>query len=215
MSLIEISASILGADFTRLGEEVEAVRKAGVGSLHLDVMDGRFVPNLTFGPLVARALQGGDLPMDVHAMVESPEIYIPRFASYGVRYYIVHLEACVHLNRVLQMIKDQGMRPGVALNPATDPSLLQYVLPDVEQVLVMTVNPGFAGQKFIPTMLEKIRQVRDMILDSRRSIRLAVDGGINPDTASMVCQAGADILVAASAIFGADDYEQAVVSLKQ
>ena len=199
---IRIAPSILSADFALLGEEVRAVSAAGADYIHVDVMDGHFVPNLTIGPVVVKALRPHSaLPFDVHLMVSPADPYIHEFAEAGADIVTVHPEAGPHLHRTLQLIKSLGKRAGVALNPATPPDAVDYVLDLIDLVLVMSVNPGFGGQSFIPSQLEKIRAVRRRIDATGRAIDLEVDGGINPETAKAAIAAGADVLVAGTATF--------------
>jgi ribulose-phosphate 3-epimerase len=212
---ILIAPSILSADFARLGEEVAALERAGADWAHVDVMDGRFVPNMTIGPLVVRAVRRATkLPLDVHLMIVEPERYVHEFAEAGADVITVHAEACTHLHRVLQQIRALGKRAGVALNPHTPEDVLRYVLELTDLVLVMSVNPGFGGQDFIPAVLPKLRAVRAMIQASGRPIHLEVDGGVKPGTARQVIEAGADVLVAGSAVFNAKDYAQAIRALR-
>jgi ribulose-phosphate 3-epimerase len=201
---IYLAPSILSADFSALGVAVQEAEAAGADLIHVDVMDGLFVPNLTVGPLVVEALRRVTrLPLDVHLMIERPERYVEVFARAGATRLTVHPEASIHLHRTLQQIHALGLKAGVALNPATSEELLRYVLPALDEVLVMTVNPGFGGQNFIPEMLPKIRRVRRMLDEAGSAAALAVDGGINQETAPLVVAAGADTLVAGFAIFGA------------
>lgn len=200
--MIKIAPSILSANFARLGEEVSAAERAGADYIHVDVMDGHFVPNITIGPLVVAALRPVTrLPLDVHLMIENPERYIAQFAKAGADILTVQQEACAHLHRVVQQIKELGVRAGVALNPATPLGALEEILPYLDLVLVMTVNPGFGGQAFIPTMPRKIAALRETSARAGLNIELEVDGGINVETAPAVVAAGARVLVAGSAIF--------------
>lgn len=213
--MIKIAPSILSADFSCLAEEVKRVEEGGADLLHIDVMDGHFVPNLTIGPLVAASLQGKTkLPFDVHLMIENPDNYIDAFAKAGAHYLTVHAEACIHLHRTIQNIKEKGMKAGVALNPATPLNVIEYILDDVDMILLMTVNPGFGGQAFIPGVLTKIRQLKAMITEKKLPVDIQVDGGVNQETAPLVIEAGANILVAGSAVYGANDIPNAIKALK-
>ena len=200
-----IAPSILSADFAKLGEDVEAVMASGADMVHFDVMDNHYVPNLTIGPVVCRALRshGIQAPIDVHLMVKPVDRIIPDFADAGATYISFHPEASDHVDRTLQLIRDNGCRPGLVFNPATPLDFLRYAMHNVDLILLMSVNPGFAGQKFIPTTLEKLKQVRAMIEESGLEIRLEVDGGVNLGNISSIAQAGADTFVAGSAVFGA------------
>ena len=210
-----ISPSILSADFSRLGDEISAVAAAGADYIHIDVMDGHFVPNITIGPLIVEAAQRAtDLPLDVHLMIENADAYIDAFARAGSAILTVHAETGYHLQRTLQVIRDKGMKPAVALNPATPLSAIEYVLDDVYMILLMTVNPGFGGQKFIPAMLHKIRRLRDMLDSLDYDIAIEVDGGIVVDNIKEVCAAGADMFVSGSGIFKTPNYGQTIAQMK-
>jgi ribulose-phosphate 3-epimerase len=213
--IIKIAPSILSADFSRLGEEVEAAEEAGADFIHLDVMDGRFVPNITFGPALIKGIRGRSaLPFDTHLMIESPERFVDDFGKAGADILTVQVEACPHLQRVLSQIRQAGMKSGVAVNPATPVDFLPYVLDVTDLVLVMTVNPGFGGQSFINGVAPKIARVREMIDRSGREILLEVDGGVNPETAGVVIGLGADLLVAGSAIFGTKNYRESIGKIR-
>jgi len=200
---IKISPSILSADFSRLGEQVTAAEAAGADYIHVDVMDGHFVPNITIGPLVVRGVRRAtSLPLDVHLMIESPERYVAEFCDAGANGLTVHVETCPHLHRTVQQIKELGCWAGVTLNPSTPVTSLEEILPYVDLVLVMTVNPGFGGQSFIETMLAKIQRIRRMLDELGSHADLEVDGGIDPHTTPRVVRAGANVLVAGNAIFG-------------
>lgn len=212
---IMVCPSILSADFAHLAEEIQDVAAKGADCIHLDLMDGHFVPNLTFGVPVVTALRScTNLPFDAHLMVEHPETYIDGLAKAGVQYVTVHQEACVHLDRVLQQIREAGMKCGVALNPATPVSTLECVASQVDMILIMSVNPGFGGQKFIPYALTKIRQANELLAASGNTDAvIEVDGGVNTKTVQAVKNAGATFLVAGSAVFGAADRKEAIASL--
>lgn len=217
MSRVRIAPSILAADFARLGEEIAAVAAAGADFIHVDVMDGHFVPNLTIGPSVVKAIRGTtDLPFDVHLMISPVDPYIDAFVEAGADILTVHPEAGPHLHRTIQAVKAAGAKAGVALNPATPTLALEPILGELDLVLVMSVNPGFGGQKFIASQLSKIEAVRAMINASGREIMLEVDGGVDPKTAPKVIAAGADVLVAGSAVFkdGADNYAANIAALR-
>ena len=214
---IKISPSILSADFSKLGEEVRNVTDAGADYIHIDVMDGHFVPNITIGSCVVKDLRKcSDLPFDVHLMIENPDNYIEDFAKAGADIITVHAEACIHLDRTIQLIKAQGKKAGVSLVPSTPADVLDYVLADIDLVLVMTVNPGFGGQSFIESQLKKISIIREKIDAIGKDIDLEVDGGINAETAKKVIEAGADVLVAGSATFsgGQKSYKNNIEKLR-
>lgn len=201
-SKLKIAPSILSADFARLGEHVREAEAAGVDWIHVDVMDGHFVPNITIGPLIVRALRPvTTLPLDVHLMIEQPERYLADFAKAGADILTVHVETCPHLHRTIQQIKELGAKAGVTLNPATPLSSIMGILPDVDLALIMSVNPGFGGQSYIPASTTKITQLRAMLNDIGSEAELEVDGGVNPTTIATVAEAGATVLVAGSAIF--------------
>lgn len=214
--MIKISPSILSADFARLGDEIRAVAQAGADYIHVDVMDGHFVPNITIGAPVVKALrQVTDLPLDVHLMIENPDLYIPDFAAAGADIITVHQEAVPHLHRTIQLIHSLGKKAGVSINPATPASTLEVIIDEVDLILVMSVNPGFGGQSFIPSMLAKIKQLRKMVERSGRSIEIEVDGGVKADNIGEIAAAGADVFVAGSAVFNTPDYAAAISALRQ
>jgi ribulose-phosphate 3-epimerase len=214
--MIKIAPSILSADFSRLAEEVQAVDRAGADYIHVDVMDGHFVPNITIGPLVVDALRKvTDKPLDVHLMIENPDLYIGDFAKAGADIITVHQEAVPHLHRTVQLIKSFGKQAGVSLNPATPVETLDVILDQLDLVLVMSVNPGFGGQAFISSALDKIRALRQRITHRGLATELQVDGGIKVDNIREVVAAGADVLVAGSAVFHADDYAATITALRE
>ncbi len=212
---IRLAPSILSADFGRLADEVRAVEAAGADWIHVDVMDGRFVPNLTVGPLVVEAVRKVTrLPIDCHLMIVEPERYVEAFAKAGADLVCVHAEVSPHLHRTLQAIRAAGARTGVALNPSTGLEAVEYVLPDCDLVLVMSVNPGFGGQRFIPSSVEKVRRLRALADARHLPLQIQVDGGIKADTIGAVAAAGADVFVAGTAVYGARDYRQAIGDLR-
>lgn len=213
--MVKIAPSILSADFSRLGEEVKAVEAAGADWIHVDVMDGKFVPNITVGPLVVESLRKvTKLPLDVHLMIENADLYIEDFANAGADIISVHAEACPHLHRTIESIKEKGVKAGVVLNPATTLFALDEIIEQVDMVLLMSVNPGFGGQKFIGSVLSKIELLRNTLNESGVELDLEVDGGIKPDNVASIKQAGANVLVAGSAIFGSGDYKKAIEDLR-
>ena len=210
-----IAPSILSADFARLGEEITAVAKGGADVIHIDVMDGHFVPNITIGPLVVKAVRRiTDLPLDVHLMIENADAYLEDFAKAGADWITVHVETGYHLHRTIHRIKELGKKAGAVLNPATPLTSLEEILPDLDLVMLMTVNPGFGGQSFIESSLAKIRQLKKMIDDRGLQVGIEVDGGVSPKTIGPIAAAGANIFVAGSAVFGQDDYAKVIAELK-
>ena len=206
-----IAPSILSADFAKLGDEIRAVEDAGADWIHVDVMDGHFVPNITIGPLIVEAARRvTSLPLDVHLMIENPDRYIPDFANAGADLIAVQVEACVHLNRTIQMIQEAGLKAGVVLNPATPLSSIEWILEYVDFVMIMSVNPGFGGQKFILNSLKKIEDLRRMIVDRGLSTLIEIDGGVNQANIKDISEAGANVFVAGSAIFGKPDHKNTI-----
>jgi len=215
MQSLMIAPSILSADFARLGEEVSEVVRQGADVIHVDVMDGHFVPNITIGPLVVKAVRKiTKHPLDVHLMISNPDQYIEDFAEAGADWITVHVETCRHLHRTIHKIKEMGKKAGAVLNPATSLTSLDYILPDLDLVMLMSVNPGFGGQKFIPATIEKTRKLREMIAARGLQTGIEVDDGVSPGTIGAIAQAGANIFVAGSAVFGQDDYGRVIAELK-
>jgi len=213
--MIKIAPSILSADFSKLGDEIKDVEKGGADYIHVDVMDGHFVPNITIGPLIVESIRPvTKLPLDVHLMIENPDIYIEAFAKAGADYITVHVEACRHLHRTIQLIKSFGVKAGVVLNPATPVQMIEHIIDDLDMVLLMSVNPGFGGQKFIPSVLGKIKQVKEMADQKGLTVEIEVDGGVNKETAPLCIEAGATVLVAGSAVYDQKDRQQAIAALK-
>lgn len=216
MQEIYIAPSILSADFANLGQEVRAVDDAGADVIHVDVMDGKFVPNITIGPLVVEAVRKvTDKPLDVHLMIADADRYIDNFAKAGANWITVHVEACTHLHRTINRIKELGKKAGVVLNPATPPSSIEYIIEDVDLVMLMSVNPGFGGQSFIPSTLKKARWLRDKITSMGLDVGIEIDGGIGPANIAEVAEAGVNIFVAGSAVYGCEDYGQIISDLKR
>ena len=212
----KLSPSILSADFSRLKDEIQAVEEAGADYIHIDVMDGHFVPNITIGPMVVEAVKKiTTLPLDVHLMISDPDKYIEDFIKAGSNLLSVHVETCPHLQRTVTYIRDKGVKPAVVLNPSTALYTLEYILEEVDMVLLMTVNPGFGGQKFIPGMIPKIKKLRRLIDESQLSVELEVDGGVNLENIGLVSQAGADVAVAGSAVFKSADCRETVREMKK
>ena len=213
--MVKIAPSILSADFARLGEEIKDVERGGADYIHVDVMDGHFVPNITIGPLIVEAIRPvTKLPLDVHLMIENPDQYIEAFAKAGADYITVHVEASRHLHRTIQLIKSTGVKAGVVLNPATPVESLKHIIEDVDMVLLMSVNPGFGGQRFISSVVPKIRQVKELADALNPELEIEVDGGVNEETAKLCIEAGANVLVAGSAVFNKEDRGAAIASLR-
>ena len=213
--MVKIAPSILSADFSKLGDEIKDVEMGGAELIHVDVMDGHFVPNITIGPLIVESIRPiTKLPLDVHLMIENPDRYIEAFAKAGADYITVHVEACTHLHRTIQLIKSYGVKAGVVLNPATPVGWIEPIIEELDMVLLMSVNPGFGGQKFIPSVLQKIKQVQELASVNGIDLDIEVDGGVNEQTARECVEAGATILVAGSAVFNQKDRGKAISVLK-
>lgn len=216
INMVKIAPSILSANFAKLGDEIIDVDKGGADYIHVDVMDGNFVPNITIGPLIVEAIKPiTSLPLDVHLMIDNPDLYIPVFANAGASIITVHQEATVHLHRTIQLIKSNGVKAGVALNPGTPVEMIKDVLGEIDLVLIMTVNPGFGGQSFIPFTIDKIKQIAEWRDQYGFDFEIEVDGGVNTTTAKSCAQAGADVLVAGSAVYNQNDREQAILQIRQ
>ena len=213
--MVKIAPSILSANFAKLGEEILDVERGGAEYIHVDVMDGHFVPNITIGPLIVDAIRPvTKLPLDVHLMIENPDQYIEQFAKAGADYITVHVEACKHLHRTIQSIKALGVKAGVVINPATPVSTIENIIKDIDMVLLMTVNPGFGGQKFIHSVLPKIKQVSDMVKERNLQVEIEVDGGVDEHTAKLCIEAGATVLVAGSAVFNKENRKEAIAKIR-
>ncbi|SNZ09494.1 ribulose-5-phosphate 3-epimerase [Terribacillus aidingensis] len=214
--MTKIAPSILSADFASLGNEIKDVEKGGADYIHVDVMDGHFVPNITIGPLIVEAIRPvTKLPLDVHLMIENPDSYIETFAKAGADIITVHQEACIHLHRTIMLIKEQGVKAGVVLNPATPVSLIEEILPELDMVLLMTVNPGFGGQKFISSVLKKVEELSRLRAALELDFEIEIDGGVNAETAKLCTDAGADVLVAGSAVYGKEDRAAAIAAIRE
>ncbi|ODG91203.1 ribulose-phosphate 3-epimerase [Gottfriedia luciferensis] len=213
--MVKIAPSILSANFAKLGEEILDVERGGADYIHVDVMDGHFVPNITIGPLIVEAIRPvTKLPLDVHLMIEKPDQYIEQFVKAGADIITVHVEACTHLHRTIQTIKSFGIKAGVVLNPATPVSTIEQIIDDVDMVLLMTVNPGFGGQKFIQSVVPKIKQVANLIKERNLSVEIEIDGGIDEHTAKICIEAGATVLVAGSAVYNKEDRKEAIAKIR-
>nr|WP_318540977.1 ribulose-phosphate 3-epimerase [Terribacillus saccharophilus] len=214
--MTKIAPSILSADFANLANEIRDVEKGGADYIHVDVMDGHFVPNITIGPLIVEAIRPvTKLPLDVHLMIENPDQYIEAFIKAGADIITVHQEACVHLHRTIMMIKEQGVKAGVVLNPATPVSLIEEILPELDMVLLMTVNPGFGGQRFIPSVLKKVEELSSLREALELDFEIEIDGGVNIETAGLCTNAGADVLVAGSAVYNQEDRVAAIAAIRE
>jgi ribulose-phosphate 3-epimerase len=213
--MVKIAPSILSANFAKLGEEILDVERGGADYIHVDVMDGHFVPNITIGPLIVEAIRPiTKLPLDVHLMIENPDTYIEAFANAGADYITVHVEACPHLHRTIQLIKSFGIKAGVVLNPATPVVQIQHIIEDVDMVLLMTVNPGFGGQKFISSVLPKIAEVKRLADELNPNLEIEIDGGVNEETAKLCIEQGATVLVAGSAVYNQEDRAEAIRKIR-
>jgi ribulose-phosphate 3-epimerase len=213
--MVKIAPSILSADFAKLGEEIVDVERGGADYIHVDVMDGHFVPNITIGPLIVEAIRPvTKLPLDVHLMIENPDQYIEQFIKAGADIITVHVETCTHLHRTIQNIKSFGIKAGVVLNPATPVSTIEHIIEDIDMVLLMTVNPGFGGQKFIHSVVPKIKQVANMVKERNLSVEIEIDGGVDEHTAIICKDAGATVLVAGSAIYNKEDRKAAIAKIR-
>ncbi|MFP7477687.1 ribulose-phosphate 3-epimerase [Terribacillus saccharophilus] len=214
--MTKIAPSILSADFANLANEIRDVEQGGADYIHVDVMDGHFVPNITIGPLIVEAIRPvTKLPLDVHLMIENPDQYIEAFVKAGADIITVHQEACVHLHRTIMMIKEQGVKAGVVLNPATPVSLIEEILPELDMVLLMTVNPGFGGQRFIPSVLKKVEELSKLREALELDFEIEIDGGVNIETAGLCTDAGADVLVAGSAVYNQEDRAEAIAAIRK
>ncbi|MEH7349850.1 ribulose-phosphate 3-epimerase [Gottfriedia acidiceleris] len=213
--MVKIAPSILSANFAKLGEEILDVERGGADYIHVDVMDGHFVPNITIGPLIVEAIRPvTKLPLDVHLMIEKPDQYIEQFVKAGADIITVHVEACTHLHRTIQTIKSFGIKAGVVLNPATPVSSIEQIIDDVDMVLLMTVNPGFGGQKFIHSVVPKIKQVANLIKERNLTVEIEIDGGVDEHTAKLCIEAGATVLVAGSAVYNKEDRKEAITKIR-
>lgn len=213
--MVKIAPSILSANFAKLGEEILDVERGGADYIHVDVMDGHFVPNITIGPLIVDAIRPiTKLPLDVHLMIENPDAYIEAFAKAGADYITVHVEACPHLHRTIQLIKSCGVKAGIVLNPATPVVMIQHIIEDVDMVLLMTVNPGFGGQKFIHSVLPKIAEVKALANQFNPNLEIEIDGGVNEETAKLCIEQGANVLVAGSAVYNQEDRADAIKRIR-
>lgn len=213
--MVKVAPSILSANFAKLGEEIEDVERGGADYIHIDVMDGHFVPNITLGPVVVESIRSiTSLPLDVHLMIENPDNYISNFIDAGADIITVHAEACKHLHRTIHAIKQSRVKAGVALNPATPLSAIEYILEDVDLILIMTVNPGFGGQSFISSVVPKIEQLSKLVKEKNLQVEIEVDGGINPETAKLCKDAGANVLVAGSAVFSQTDRKKIIQEIR-